>query len=253
MLRAMLRALPAGSIWSCLAQVALVSCTCAAPPPRTEIPTYRAPRASAPPTIDGDLSDWADVPATDSFVDTMSGGAAYSRATARMQWDDRALYVAFQIEDAFLSSAFSAHDDHLWEADCAELMIDRDGDGLAYAELQVSPTNVVFDTWFDTYRAPQPLGHLDWSAELATAVRVHGTPNDDGADGGYDVEIAIPWAALASVGPDDHPPPHAGEEWRIALYALDLFREGATASAWSAPLVGDFHVPARFGRVLLAP
>ena len=44
-----------------------------------------------------------------------------------MQWDDRALYVAFEIEDTFLSSSFEAHDDHLWEADCAELMIDRDG------------------------------------------------------------------------------------------------------------------------------
>lgn len=232
----------------------LAGCRCE-PPPRTEIPSYRVRRATTPPAIDGDLSEWSEVPETEPFVDTMGGGAMPTRATARMQWDERALYVAFEIQDTFLASRFEAHDDHLWEADCAELMIDRGGDGLAYAELQVSPTNVVFDTWFDTYRAPQPLGHLGWSADLETAVRARGTPNDEGDDQGYDVEMAIPWAALARVGTGsaaDATPPRAGEEWRIALYVLDLLREGATGSGWSPPLVGDFHVPDRFGRVVLS-
>ena len=90
------------------------------------------------------------------------------------------------------------------------------------------------------------------SAVLETAVTPHGTANDDAADGGYDVEIAIPWSRLTQIGTGDHAPPRAGEEWRIALYVLDLRREGATGSAWSPPLVGDFHVPDRFGRVVLA-
>ena len=69
----------------------------------------------------------------------------------------------------------------------------------------------------------------------------------------YDVEIAIPWETLTRVGDGTGTAPTAGEEWRIALYVLDLLDAGATASAWSAPLVGVFHVPDRFGRVILDP
>ena len=132
-----------------------------------------------------------------------------------------------------------------------EMMIDRGGDGLAYVELQVAPTNIGFDTWFDSYRTPAPFGHVDWDVGHQSAVRLRGTPTDDAGDDGYDVEIAIPWAALVRVGDGDHGAPQAGEEWRVALYALDLLREGSTGSGWSPPLVGDFHVPDRFGRVIL--
>jgi hypothetical protein len=228
----------------------VAGCRCE-PPPRRDIPTFHAPRLS--PTIDGDLSEWSAVPETAPFVDTMTGGGALGRSTGRFSWDDAALYVAFSIEDGFLASSFTAHDEHLWEADCAELMIDRGSDGEDYVELQISPSNVVFDTWFDTYRAPQPVGHLDWSSELRSAVALRGTPNDDAHDSGYDVEIAIPWETLTRVGDPAGAAPAAGEEWRVALYVLDLLDAGATASAWSAPLVGDFHVPDRFGRVILDP
>lgn len=233
-----------------LTVLVVAGCRCEEPP-RREIPTYHARRVTTPPLIDGALGEWSDVPSTEVFVDTMSGGGAWTRSIARMQWDEHALYVAFEIEDDFLSSSFTATDEHLWEADCAELMIDRSGDGERYAELQISPSNVVFDTWFDTYRAPQPVGHVDWSAALETAVHTRGTVNDETGDEGYDVEVAIPWRTLTTIGGTTPEVPSAGEEWRIALYVLDLLREGATASAWSAPLVGDFHVPDRFGRVFL--
>jgi hypothetical protein len=168
-----------------------------------------------------------------------------------MLFDDAHLYVAFEVEDDFLRCTFEGDDAHLWEQDTVELMIDPDGDGEGYFELQVSPTERVFDTRFDTVRRPPPFGHPSYASGLEAAVHVDGVPNDDEDDGGYSVEIRIPFTAFAE-GSDPSPPPRAGETWRIALYVLDARREGQLGVGWSAPLVGDFHVPERFGRVRFA-
>lgn len=218
-------------------------------PPRTTIPELTAHRFVTPPTIDGQLDDWPDVVATERFVDTMTGAASEPTARAGVLWDDAYLYVAFEIDDPFLRSTFEAHDEHTWEQDCAELMIDPDGDGLGYVELQVAPTGVTFDTWFDSPREPQPFGHIEWSSGMEASVTAEGVVNDESGDDGYVVEARIPWAAFA-VGP--HPtagPPHVGDTYRMAFYALDARREGQYGVGWSAPMISDFHVPERFGRV----
>jgi hypothetical protein len=223
-------------------------CNCVEPP-RTEIPELHVHRAAIAPSIDGDLSEWADAARTETFVNTMDGAHESLAPSARMMWDDRALYLAFEVADPFLRSAGDHQDAHLWEEDCVELMLDPDGDERRYLELQVSPRNVVFDTWFDTYRAPQPFGHVGWSSGLESAVRLRGEVGDDAADEGYDVEIAIPWSAFSVAGRDGSAP-REGETFRIQLYVLDAREEGQWGVGWSAPLVGDFHVPARFGRVV---
>jgi len=219
-------------------------CTCAEP--RTDIPSYRAPRASAAPTIDGELDDavWQRAPRTDAFVDTMTGAPAQPTSSARVAWDGDNLYVAFEVEDDWLHCDLSGHDPHLWEQDTVEIMVDPDSDGRNYVEVQLSPTDQVFDTRYVSRRVPQPFGLVDWDSHLRGACAVDGTVNDDGADGGYVAEMAIPWSAFTG-----HDPPAAGDEWRVALYVLDQRQEGWRGVGWSPPLVGDFHVPDRFGRV----
>jgi hypothetical protein len=177
----------------------------------------------------------------------MDGSHASPGATARLAWDDEALYVAFEVQDTWLRSGFSGHDARLWEEDAVELMIDPDGDGRRYAELQVSPTGLVFDTWFDARRVPQPFGHVEWSSGLRAAVTTQGTPNDGAPDAGYVVEMAIPWTAFEVLGAAR---PRPGDEWRVALYVLDARERGQAGVGWSPPLVGDFHVPERFGRLV---
>ncbi len=230
-----------------LATLASSGCTCGAPA-RTAIPTLAVHRAATPPTIDGDLAEWDGAARTEPFVDTMTGAPASRAPSARVMWDDRALYVAFEVDDRLLRSPFTERDEHLWEQDCVELMFDPDGDGARYLELQVSPRNVVFDTFFDTYRAPAPFGHVGWSSGIESAVRARGTIDDERPDEGYDVELAIPWSAFVAAGRDGSAP-REGEQFRVALYVLDARGDGQVGVGWSPPLVGDFHVPARFGHV----
>lgn len=215
------------------------------------VPEQRAPYASVPPKFDGKLDDpiWKRATAVD-LVNTISGAPELPRTTVKAAWDDDNLYVAFDVDDDMLRSTFTAKDDHLWEQDCVEIMIDPDGDGNNYFELQVSPGNVSFDTRYDTRRTPRPFGHLDFDSGLKSAVDVRGTINDDIRDEGYSVEIAIPWKAFAA-GEPKHEKPKALAAWRLNYYVLDARNEhDQRAVGWSPPKVGDFHVPRRFGSVI---
>lgn len=225
--------------------VALVACTCESEP-RTAIPEIDVRLATEAPVLDGilDESAWSTAAVTDRFVNTMDGSQAEPETHARFAYDDEHLYVAFEVADPFLKCTFEQNDDHLWEQDAVELMIDPDEDGQNYFELQVSPTGLVFDTRFDTRRRPQPFGHMGWHSGLRSGVKLDGTVNDEESDRGYTVELAIPFDSFV-----DTPAPSDGTTWRVALYVLDAREQGQAGVGWSAPLVGDYHVPERFGRI----
>lgn len=228
-----------------------VNASAAPQPAEPAIPSVRATKAAGAINVDGRLDEqsWSTAMATPRFVDTMTGGAAEPPVTAKLLWDDQNLYVAFEVQDDFLKSDFEDRDDHLWEQDTVEVMVDPDGDGRNYFEMQVSPMGVVFDTRYDTRRQPQPFGDVAWNSNLRAGVTRRGTPNDDEADQGYTVEMAIPWAAFQA-GTPPATKPNAGDAWRINFFVMDSREEGQRAVGWSPPRVGDFHTLNRFGRVL---
>ncbi len=212
-------------------------------------------RTSNPVTIDGllDEEDWKKTKATDPFIDTATGGKGTFEALARVMYDDQKLYVAFEVTDPFLKSTFTEKDDHLWEQDAVEIMLDPDGDGKNYFEIQASPNNIVFDTRYDSPRDPKPFGHVDWDSQAEAKATIEGTLNDEQLDKSYKVEIAIPWQAFKVVTPTPALPPAANSSWRINFFVMDEQKSGKRAIGWSAPLVSDFHVPDRFGVVNFTP
>jgi len=222
-----------------------------------EIEVHQLPKGAAI-TIDGRLDEpaWAQAASTGPFVDVGSGRenrAIPSQGSARLLWDDHFLYVGFEILEKKVRGGWppGAKDPHLWEKDTAEMMLDPDGDGdnKDYYEIQINPQNLVFDTQYDDYNSPNgnghgPFGHEEWSAELTSAVVVHGTIDDDSdVDQGYTVEAKIPWASFKKA---QHAPPRPGDTWRMNFYAMK--NNGGTA--WSPILgMGNFHRASRFGRV----
>lgn len=211
--------------------------------PRVEVvQTKRSPR------LDGSLADpvWTFANTTRTFVETRNGAAAQVQASAKLLWDERYLYVGVDVHDGLLRASHTDRDDHLWEQDCVELMFDPDGDGENYFEIQVSPRGVVFDTRYDARRVPQPFGHTEWDSRIRVGVASRGKLDDEEADAGYTVELAIPWQAFSLDG-DRVVPPKVGAEWRANLYVMDLTADRQQAAAWSSLGTGDFHVPRRFG------
>lgn len=233
-----------------------------------QLPVSEMPvgRATGTITTDGRFDEpaWANAARTGPLVNTMTGapaGATEASATARLLWDDQNLYVGFEVRDDNLVDPSTAHDNHLWEHDTVEIMIDPDGDSQNYYELQISPRNHTFDTRYDrphdpvtrTPGQPERFGHEDYNPELRTGVVATGTiGNTDDTDTGYNVEVAIPWASINQGLA--HNPPQPGDTVRLNLYVMDEPKSGGQrAAAWSAPRRGDFHALERFGRITLAP
>jgi len=229
-----------------------VAAPAGAPAPEPTLPSLIVKATSADIAIDGKLDEavWASATATEAFVNTMNGGPAEPETVVKALWDEDNLYLGFMVKDDLLRSSFENRDDHLWEQDTVEVMVDPDGDGRNYFELQVSPAGVSFETRYDTQRQPQPFGHVDWNPEIDAAADVSGTLNDDEEDGGYTVELAIPWTAFVN-GDAPGEKPAAGATWRMNFFVMDARAADAPtrAAGWSPPRVGDFHTLNRFGRV----
>lgn len=212
------------------------------------VPRLDVVKSNGPPTVDGWLEDsvWGFAKTTGPFVDTRTGGPSPFRASAKLLWDESYLYVGVEVHDALLRASHTKHDDPLWEQDCVELMIDSDGDARGYYEIHVSPRGVVFDSRFDARREPRPFGHVDWDSGVRVEVALRGRLDDSDSDGGYTVEMAIPWHAF-SMGGEPASAPAIGDVWRGNLYVMDLGGARQQAAAWSPPRISDFHVPHRFG------
>jgi hypothetical protein len=265
---------------ACVACVVCVACKDPAPSPTQKQEPERAAGAKNPSaalkeldvqklaggagagiTIDGKLDEaaWQGAATTGPFVNVGTGREDPKQPTqgsAKLLWDDEHFYIGFEVSDSTVRGGWpeGAKDPHLWEKDTVEVMIDPDGDGdnKDYYEIQINPQNLVFDTQYDAYNAPNgngkgPFGHEDWSAGLTSAVVVRGTMDDDAdKDAGYTVEAKIPWASL---GKAKRSPPAPGDVWRMNFYAMQ--NNGGTA--WSPILgQGNFHRASRFGRVRFA-
>ncbi|MBW2703680.1 MAG: carbohydrate-binding family 9-like protein [Deltaproteobacteria bacterium] len=221
------------------------------PKPRRK--SLRAIRATNPPVIDGRMDDpvWRKAPVSPAFVETMTGKPSPLKTTVRAAWDDKNLYLLFDMPDPDVWGEFDKRDDKLWTQEAAEIFIDADGDGKDYIELQVSPKGVIFDSYLPAHRKNQN----DWNSGMKAAVSVDGSLNQrDDEDKGWRVELSLPLTDL--VGRGDlkkiRIPPKAGDRYRVNFFRMEQPKKGPQqASAWSPPLRGDFHALDRFGELIL--
>ena len=225
-----------------VARVLEIDTSRAPPPPGT----VYVPRARGEITLDGIAAEpaWSSAAATAELVPAEGSAEPAGKASAKLVWDDASLYVFASIPDPDIYSEYAQQDEPLWKADCLEIFIDADSNRRGYVELQVSPNNVTFDSWFAGPRSSR--GDEEWDSGMQTAVRLNGTGNVKGdVDRSWDVEIAIPLAAVK--GRDDampvRIPPAVGDRWRLNVVRVDRRSSGdiASVASWNQIGMGDFH------------
>jgi len=229
-----------------------------APPARKR---YVARKVTGHIVIDGKLDEagWKAAPSTGAFVNTMTGAPSGPDTQAKLLWDDKFLYVAFENADTDIWSSLNKRDDKLWTQEADELMVDADGNGRGYIELQVAPNGNVFDTYLPQYRKYED--SLDpkrkpysWNSKVDVKVTVDGSLNKhDDQDRSWTVELALPLddvKGLDTAAPAPRLPPQQGDVWRINMFRMDMPQgKGQQAVGWSPPLVGDFHALDKFGEL----
>ena len=228
---------------------------------------YRTP---APLTIDGAIDEpaWQAAAWSEPFVDIDGRRPVRLATRMKMLWDDEYFYVAADLEEPDVWATLTRRDSVIFHDNDIELFIDPDGDSHGYYELEVNALATVWDLLLvRPYRDGGPAIHAWDIAGLRVAVDVRGTINRPGdRDGGWSVEMALPWAILREAAPDRRAP-RDGEQWRVNLsrvqWTLDevdgTYRKRIDAATgkplaednwvWSPQGAIDMHMPERWGYI----
>ena len=188
-----------------------------------------------------------------SKADGIKWGPSPYLTCFRARWDEEALHVRFDAADSAPWHTMTRRDDHIWEEEVVEIFLDADGSGLHYAELEISPANVVCDLDVVT-----PWPHLKsltaWDWDGVTSA-VHAWVEPGAGAGAWTAIARLPWAGLRSLYPDSGRvtlPPAAGESWRFNVFRIkrpagpSRPSDGVVYAAWSRPAGPSFHDPAAF-------
>ncbi|HTS18144.1 MAG TPA: sugar-binding protein [Verrucomicrobiae bacterium] len=205
-----------------------------------------ATRRSQAPRVDGNLDDWASIPALplrgkEAVIrspEEYKGDADLS-AQLRFAWDSKALYIAADVtDDVYLQPETG---DMIWRGDCLQMAFDVAPHKSANTEMTVALTQkgleAVRALSFDPVHVP--LGPVkDNGFELA--VRKTST--------GLVYEIAVPWSSLGM-----SQAPEAGQAIGISLAVNDLDSTGQKDPKALGVFGGIYPVkdPDQFGVLLL--
>lgn len=212
-----------------------------------DTPRYEVRRTTAPIFIDGILDDdaWAaaSTPATlQGLWENQTG--LMQGTTVRLLWDDEYLYVAYDCEDIDITAVYENRDDPTYRDDAVEIFLNPLPDQIdVYVGLEMNARGVLYD--YLMYDARHALKRFDLQGvRIATDLR--GTLNQQGdEDGGWSLEVAIPWENFADFGPT----PTAGTTWKANLNRWDGVAPDRRMSIWADPRNdrSSPHAPEYFG------
>jgi hypothetical protein len=160
---------------------------------------YDCRHAGGPIVLDGKLDEpaWRRAQRIEHFRLYRPDGRYPYTTVGRLTWDEQNLYVAFECADADVRSASSTHDDYLAAGDVVELYIKYGEEHEQYYEIVSAPNGTTLDVRWPRRGAGDFRQWTSWESNMRSVVSVDGTPDmSDDRDGGYTVEIAIPWVAF---------------------------------------------------------
>ena len=157
-------------------------------------------------TVDGDLSDaaWAAVPAVTEWWETNPGDnlPASVRNVARLAYDDKYLYAAFEFDEADPSTVrapFGDHDQLGGQTDYGGILLDARNDGKTAQMFLANANGVLYDAITSDATGEDSSPDFFWeSVGKITA-------------SGYTLEMRIPFSSIRYTEPNP-------KQWGILLY-----------------------------------
>jgi hypothetical protein len=183
----------------------------------------------------------------------LSFGPSDYRTGFRALWSGAGLYLRFDAVDPDPWSTMTRRDQHLWEEEVVELFLDLDGSGTHYAEIELSPANVVCDV---RMIRTSPEKEMDLKFDLAglesRVIRREKV--------GWTGVMFVPWSAFRPLpsAANISLPPKPGDRWRFNVYRIERPnkkrpQEGAIFAPWSETGEEGFHVPESFQSFEFSP
>ena len=183
--------------------------------------------ATTAPEIDGSFADWDGVPerslATQVFPGQPKPGPDDLQATWQGQWDSRFLYLRLTVDDAQRRTVEANKPTQFWQGDGVSFEFGPDVSTLPPSTKPRSGKD------FHVMVGVTPLGGLaSFNMANAGAIRAGGALSDvilsrTDRPGGYDVEMAVPWADVGL-----STPPERGSLWAMNVNVSDAVNSTTT-------------------------
>lgn len=172
-------------------------------------------------------------------------GPGEYRTGFRALWDQDGLYLRFDVTDPSPWHTMKKRDDAIWNEEVVEIFLDLDGSGTHYAEVELSPANVVCDV---RMIRGMPAKEMDLAFDiqgLESRVLSHAK--------GWTGLLYLPWNGLRRLpsATGISLPPKPQDRWRFNVYRIERPagpkrpEDGVIYAAWS-PTGESFHEPAAF-------
>jgi hypothetical protein len=190
----------------------------------------------------------------DAWKDAQSIAWGPTRYETRFRalWNESGLFVRFEAQDADPWWTMTKRDEWLWQEEVVEVFLDVNASGRDYAEVEISPGNVICDV---RMVSPWPNKQMDYSWNLeGIESRVYMTRDASRHTTGWTAVAFMPWSGFRSLpsARDVKLPPEEGERWRFNAFRVERphgkkdAERDAVEVAWSPSSEPSFHVPAAF-------
>ncbi|MDO6739172.1 carbohydrate-binding family 9-like protein [Wenyingzhuangia sp. 2_MG-2023] len=222
-----------------------------------ERPLYKVHKANSELVIDGKLDDtaWEKAEArTFDYYYLTDKEEEKQKTTFRMLWDEKYLYVHYDLNDKFINAAETKRDGAPYLDDCAELFLipAPNGENIHYC-FEINPNKAINDLVFvnDFYQG-QNVAIRAFNPDFKLEVAINGTLNNNSdIDKGWSLEMAIPHETFNAVSNEF--PIKKGSQW--AFLALKQIRDdeniGRRVMSTLFPVENvkekDVHQPSMFG------
>ena len=202
---------------------------------------YRARAASLAPDALLAQQGWDDAMA-------VTWGPAEFATTLRAVWTADGLCIRWDARDRRPWASRVQRDDCLWETEVVEVFLDPTCTGEDYAELEITPANVVCDLHIERL-SPERRVHLAWDFAALRTVVHRAAGSDD-----WSAIAWLPFSDFATLAPRvaQRLPVRAGDAWHFNAFRIKRPGgptrpdDGAIYAAWSVPDAATFHAPLAF-------
>ncbi|WP_152285738.1 carbohydrate-binding family 9-like protein [Flavicella marina] len=175
------------------------------------------------------------------------------KATFRMLWNEKSLYLFYEFEDKYLNARETKRDGKTFFDDCAEFFVIPVPDSLDVhfgfeVNLYQASNDILF---FNNYYQGRDLGLKTFNPDFRTAVTYKGTINDDSdLDEGWTMEMEIPLSVFGFLG--EIVPAKNGNKWAFLVVRQDRNETKGERRITSTlfpiyDIEKDVHQPNRFG------